>query len=161
MKLLRLAILPAFIFAAASARGHGNDEHAGHGGGQAAEYGEPGDPAAPARVVEVAMREGDGKMLFAPDVVTVEKGEQIRFRLKNEGQLEHEFFLGTPEEIEEHADMMQAVPDMKHNDPNAIRLDTKADGEIIWKFTSEGEFDFVCLIPGHREAGMIGRIVVK
>ena len=33
--------------------------------------------------------------------------------------------------------------------------------EITWKFSKSGEFNFACLIPGHFEAGMIGRITVK
>jgi uncharacterized cupredoxin-like copper-binding protein len=88
---------------------HGPEEH---GSNHRAAFGEPGDDKAPVRVVEVSMREGDGKMLFAPDVVTVTKGEQIRFRLKNEGELEHEFVLGTPEEIAEHAEMMRTMPEL-------------------------------------------------
>lgn len=33
-------------------------------------------------------------------------------------------------------------------------------GEIVWRFDQAGEFDFACLIPGHYQAGMKGRIVV-
>jgi uncharacterized cupredoxin-like copper-binding protein len=32
---------------------------------------------------------------------------------------------------------------------------------MIWRFTKAGTFEFACLIPGHREAGMIGTIIVK
>ena len=37
----------------------------------------------------------------------------------------------------------------------------KKTGDIVWRFTKAGEFDFSCLIPGHREAGMSGKIIVK
>jgi uncharacterized cupredoxin-like copper-binding protein len=33
-------------------------------------------------------------------------------------------------------------------------------GEIVWQFTKAGEFHFGCLVPGHFEAGMVGRIRV-
>ena len=33
-------------------------------------------------------------------------------------------------------------------------------GEIVWTFNRAGEFDFACLIPGHFQAGMVGRIRV-
>ncbi|OYZ86287.1 MAG: copper resistance protein, partial [Xanthobacter sp. 17-67-6] len=56
---------------------------------------------------------------------------------------------------------MRKNPDMEHDDPNAKRLMPKKTGEIVWKFTKPGTFDFSCLIPGHREAGMFGTIVVK
>jgi uncharacterized cupredoxin-like copper-binding protein len=33
--------------------------------------------------------------------------------------------------------------------------------EIVWKFTKRGEFEFACLIPGHYEKGMFGKVIVK
>jgi uncharacterized cupredoxin-like copper-binding protein len=50
---------------------------------------------------------------------------------------------------------------MEHADPNGIRLAPKKGGEIVWKFTKRGTFEYSCLIPGHRQAGMIGAVVVK
>ena len=41
--------------------------------------GEPGNPNKQARIVQITMREGDGKMLFIPDRIEIRKGEQIRF----------------------------------------------------------------------------------
>jgi len=161
MTLARLIVLPLVILATTPLLAHGPDEHVKHGDHQAATYGEPGDANAPARTVEIAMREGDGKMLFKPDEVIVSRGEQIRFHLNNEGELDHEFVLGTPEEIDEHAEMMRTMPEMKHDDPNSKRLGPKATADIVWKFTTAGTFDFACLIPGHREAGMTGKITVK
>jgi hypothetical protein len=35
--------------------------------------GEPGNPKKPARVIRMSMRDGDGKMSFAPDRITVKK----------------------------------------------------------------------------------------
>ena len=58
------------------------------------------------------------------------------------------------------AEMMKN-PEMEHDDPNAKRLAPGKTGELFWKFTKAGEFDFSCLIPGHREAGMTGKIIVK
>jgi uncharacterized cupredoxin-like copper-binding protein len=123
--------------------------------------GEPGNPKRPARVVQVVMREGDGKMLFIPDRVEVKRGEQIRFVLRNNGELEHEFVLATAEENLKHAEEMKKHPDMEHDDPNAKRVKPKKRDELIWRFTKRGTFEFGCLIPGHREAGMLGTVVVK
>src|SRR5262249_17370877 len=36
-----------------------------------------------------------------------------------------------------------------------------AHGEILWRFTKAGTFEFACLIPGRREAGMLGRVIVR
>jgi uncharacterized cupredoxin-like copper-binding protein len=50
---------------------------------------------------------------------------------------------------------------MEHDDPNGKRLKPEGTSEILWRFTKKGEFEFSCLIPGHREAGMLGTIIVK
>ena len=123
--------------------------------------GEPGNPKKRARVVLVTMREGDGKMMFVPDKVEIRKGEQIRFMLRNSGVLEHEFLLATTEENLKHAELMKKFPDMEHDEPNGKRLKPNATGEIVWRFTKAGTFEFGCLIPGHREAGMFGTVIVK
>jgi uncharacterized cupredoxin-like copper-binding protein len=123
--------------------------------------GEPGDPKKPARVVNISMKEEDGKMLFIPDRVEVRRGEQIKFVLRNNGEIKHEFMLASKEDNDKHAELMKKYPDMEHDDPNGKTLETKKTGDLIWRFTKIGEFEFACLIPGHREAGMHGKVIVK
>ena len=123
--------------------------------------GVPGNPKKPARVVEVTMKEGDGKMEYVPNRVEVKRNEQIRFVLKNVGELAHEFVLATTADNLKHAELMQKYPDMEHDDPNGKTLQPKANSEILWRFTKRGTFEFGCLIPGHREAGMTGTVIVK
>jgi len=101
---------------------------------------------------------GDSKK---PARVEVKRGEQIRFVLKNAGELAHEFVLASTADNLKHAALMQKYPDMEHDDPNGKTLQPKGNAEIIWRFTKRGEFEYGCLIPGHREAGMTGKIVVK
>lgn len=132
--------------------GEGHDERA---------YGEPGDPKKSARVIQVTMRDSDGKMEFVPSQLEIRKGEQVKFVIRNNGELDHEIVLATLDENLKHAVEMAKNPDMEHDDPNAKRLAPKKSGEIVWRFTKAGEFDFSCLIPGHREAGMFGKITVK
>ena len=162
-KLIPVAVLAVVSSAAAFA--HGPSGHHGQSGQQGPSeglaYGQPGDPRHEARLIVVTMKEADGKMLFEPSRIEVQKGEQIRFRLENVGVLDHEFLLGTQQEIEEHAEMMKAMPDMKHDDPNSKQVAPRASGDLVWRFTNAGEFDFACMIPGHREAGMTGKILVK
>jgi len=150
--LLSALVMPAAAGPGGAGHGHHGDETA---------YGKPGDPKKPARLVLVRMGEGDGKMYFSPAVIEVKKGEQIRLKLTNGGELDHELVLATLEMNLKHAEEMKKNPDMEHDDPNAKRLAPKKSGDIVWQFTKTGEFDFSCLIPGHREAGMTGKIVVK
>lgn len=133
----------------------------GHSHGDDRAYGEPGNPKQPARIVQITMRESDGKMEFVPNRLEVRRGEQIRFVLRNNGELDHEIVLATLEDNLRHAEEMRKNPDMEHDDPNAKRLAPKKTAEILWRFTKAGQFDFSCLIPGHRESGMFGTIIVK
>ena len=157
---MKVPTLAALLLSAASTLAIAGAGAPGHSH-QSFSAGEPGDPKKPARVVNVSMREDDGKMLFVPDLIEVRKGEQIKFVLRNNGELKHEFMLATVPENDKHAELMQKYPDMEHEDPNGKSLETKKSVELVWKFTKAGEFEFACLIPGHRESGMHGKVVVK
>ena len=154
---IAIAIIGGLTFAAPSFAAPGEKGHS-H---ETFSAGEPGNPNKPSRVVLVAMREGDGKMMYIPEKVEVKQGEQIRFVIRNNGELDHEFILATTEENLKHAEQMKKYPEMEHDDPNAIRLAPKKAREIVWKFTKAGIFEYGCLIPGHREAGMTGKVIVK
>ena len=133
-----------------------------HGDMEEKAYGKPGDPKKPARIVQVVMGETDGtKMYFIPDRINVRKGEQIRFLLRNNGNVDHEFVVATVEDNLAHMTVMEKNPDLEHHDPNARRLKPKKTAEFVWHFTKAGTFDFSCLIPGHRPAGMTGTITVE
>jgi uncharacterized cupredoxin-like copper-binding protein len=158
------SLLLAAIFATSfGAVAHGEAGHAGHGHGHAVEtpYGQPGDPAETGRVVRIVMDESESGMLFLPDSLHVRRGEQVQFLLRNEGELEHELVIGSVDANREHAKEMSADPEMAHEDPNAKRLGPKESGVLRWRFTQAGIFEYACLIPGHREAGMVGTIVVE
>jgi len=159
VKILTLAavLLPMLFTAGLALAGPGEPGHS-HSTFSA---GEPGDPKKAARVVAITMREDDGKMLFIPDKIDVRKGEQVRFIIRNNGALKHEFMLASVQDNDKHAELMKKYPDMEHDDPNGKNLDPGKVTEIIWRFSKAGTFEFACLIPGHREAGMHGTLSVK
>jgi len=125
--------------------------------------GQPGDPKKSTRTIRVLMHDdgNEKNMRFEPALIRVRKGEQIRFVLENGGTESHEFMLATVAENRKHAEVMKKFPEMEHDDPNAKRLAMSQRGELLWKFTKAGEFEFACLIPGHYEAGMHGKIIVR
>jgi uncharacterized cupredoxin-like copper-binding protein len=148
------AVLPAFAVAATLIHLGPGQAHEAHLHFSA---GEPGDPKKPARTITISMRE----MQFEPSRVEVHKGEQIRFVLRNVGTESHEFVLATPDENRKHEEVMKKFPNMEHDDPNAKRVPRSESAELLWAFTKPGEFEFACLIPDHREYGMVGTVVVK
>jgi uncharacterized cupredoxin-like copper-binding protein len=139
--------------------GPGVGIHDEHGAGSAA--GEAGDPAQPARVVRITMAERGGRMLYLPDRIQVRRNEQIRFVLNNTGGVAHEFVLGSAVENKRHAEEMQKFPGMVHDGPNARTLGSAHAAEMVWRFTKPGTYEYSCLIPGHRDAGMMGTVVVR
>jgi uncharacterized cupredoxin-like copper-binding protein len=146
------------IAAAATAFPHGGAAHDGHTTFSA---GEPGDPKKPARLVEVVMMERPGEMSFFPKRIEIKRGEQIKFIVRNTGALTHEFILATTAENLKHAEEMKKNPEMEHDDPNGKTVESKKVTEFVWRFSKAGEFEYGCLIPGHREAGMTGTVIVK
>ena len=164
----RLIIAAALAFALGSPGAFAGED--GHGGkaahkpraqqpkGHRAALGAPGDPTKVTRTVEIGMSDD---MRFRPASVEVKKGETVRFLVKNNGGIRHEMVLGTRTELEAHAAHMRQSPGMEHHDPNAVSVEPGKTGTLIWRFTKAGRFDFACLVPGHFEAGMVGKLVVN
>lgn len=120
-------------------------------------WGVAGEASSVGRVVEVSM--GD-TMRFTPSRLEFRLGETVRFVVRNTGRSLHEFVLGTRVENERHAELMKRFPNMAHDEPYMAHVEAGGKGEIIWTFNRAGEFEFACLIAGHYDAGMFGRIRV-
>lgn len=141
-----------------AARAHGDAPHAGPVVREQKPWGIAGEKREARRTIAVSM--GDD-MRFRPAQIVVREGETVRFVIRNRGRLMHEFVIGTPEELEEHAALMEKFPDMQHDEPYMAHVGPGRRGEIVWLFNRAGEFRFACLIAGHYQAGMVGRIVVE
>ena len=165
--------MSATAFAAGS---HGD----GHGGGHSASSGEPGKASEASRTITVEMYD----MYYEPESIAVTPGETVRFVVKNEGNLVHEFNIGSPEAHESHQkEMMMMVEHgaiqgdkinmdnmnmdmgdgkpMKHDDPNSVLLEPGQSKEVVWKFSEESNIEFACNVPGHYQAGMYGDVNFK
>jgi len=120
-------------------------------------WGIAGDARAVKRTIEIAMTDA---MRFAPDRLTVRQGETVRLVIRNNGKMLHELVIGTRQELDEHAALMVKFPNMEHDEPYMAHVDPGKTGQIVWHFNRAGEFDFACLIAGHYQAGMVGKITV-
>lgn len=161
--LIATALASAFVFPATNlfASGSGDHKH-GHEEEEfdpvSNEFGsyEPGMKAT--KTIEIEMRD---EMSFRPDIIKVKVGDVIMFEHKNIGKLMHEFVLGTADSLDEHAEMMKKFPGMEHAEPYMTHVAPGEHGKILWKFSEPGEFSFGCLIPGHYDAGMKGKVIVE
>jgi uncharacterized cupredoxin-like copper-binding protein len=100
-------------------------------------------------------------MRFTPSEITVKANETVRFVVDNNGVLLHEIVIGTPDELQKHAVMMEKFPNMTHDEPYMAHVDPGKQGLVVWNFNRPGEFEFACLLPGHFQTGMKGKITVK
>ncbi|WP_245150581.1 cupredoxin domain-containing protein [Pollutimonas harenae] len=165
LSILALCTLPALATAAGShAGGHDMPAHGmpGHDMSTmsqvASPNGQPGDSAKVSRTIELTM---DDTMRFTPSEIQVKAGETIRFFIKNSGKIPHEMVVGSLADLKAHALEMRKMPNMQHAEPNAITLNAGQRGGLIWKFDQAGTVDFACTIPGHMEAGMVGKVKVN
>ena len=122
------------------------------------EFGEFNPAMKPERMIRVVMT---GDMKFVPEILHFRKDEIVKFVFTNKGELIHEFVMGSSKELERHVKLMTTKPTMEHEEPHMIHLDSGDTGSLTWKFSQNGEFTFACLIPGHFEAGMHGKIIVR
>lgn len=164
MKTRDIALLAAAVLGLAAqgaALAHSGEPHGAkpvdYSQAEETTFGRAADPAKAARTVTIDMRDS---MRFSPDQVTIRQGEIVRFVIKNRGRILHEMVIGTETELQAHAEAMRKFPGMEHDELYMAHVAPGKVGEIGWQFTRAGEFRFACLIPGHFEAGMVGRIRV-
>ncbi|SLN63070.1 cupredoxin domain-containing protein [Oceanibacterium hippocampi] len=175
--LSRTAAGAAFTVAAVLAAGPSSADM-GHGSSKG--VGHAGEAAKATRTVEIVMHDN----FYEPEKVDVKAGETVRFTVRNNGELVHEFNIGTADMHRGHQkEMMMMVehgvlePDRinheaakamqadmghgMHNDPNSVLLEPGKSGEVVWTFPEDAVLEFACNVPGHYEAGMQGQIMIK
>jgi uncharacterized cupredoxin-like copper-binding protein len=159
---LKMLVTAVLIGLAGGAFAHGNEDHSKDRKAtvvkkEQKEWGIAGDLKPAVRTIEIRMTDA---MRFTPDRIEVKQGETVRLVHKNDGKIMHEFVLGTKKELDEHAALMIKFPNMEHDEPYMAHVGSGKTGEIVWTFNRVGEFDFACLIPGHYQAGMVGKVKV-
>ena len=160
MKLIKTLLLAAALATSGLALAHTDKPHDKKDGPVKKEqkaWGIASDAKAGMRTVELRMTDN---MRFTPDKLEVKQGETVKFVLRNNGAVMHEFVLGTKKELDEHAALMVKFPTMEHSEPYMAHVAPGKTGEIIWTFNRPGDFDFACLIAGHYSAGMVGKVKV-
>ena len=101
-----------------------------------------GKPAASsAQAVEVKATD---MMRFEPATITVTSGTPVRLTLTNDGALEHNWVVD-------------------NLDGRKVQVDARSKASASGEFTptASGTYEFYCSVPGHREAGMKGTLVVQ
>ena len=129
------------------------------------------------RTIEVKMYDN----YYEPNTFKIKKGETVKFKVKNLGELVHEFNIANPIMHVKHQPEMELMVEneillgdridkdkmqkmaamdksMGHSHSNSVLLAPKEEGTLIWKFENAVNIEIACNVPGHYQAGMIAAV---
>jgi len=110
------------------------------------------------RTIEVAMTDD---LRYDPDELIVRAGETVRFLVRNEGTMVHEFLIGTPEDQARFEEEMVAGHGGGHGDEVGVTVDPGDMVEFTYTFGAEGDLLVGCHQPGHYAGGMVANLTVE
>ena len=95
---------------------------------------------------------------FEPGVLEFERGETVRFVVRNDDPIDHELIIGD----EAVQDVHERGTETHHGaKPGEISIDAGDSAETTYTFDRSGELIFGCHLPGHYDYGMRGTIEVS
>jgi uncharacterized cupredoxin-like copper-binding protein len=109
--------------------------------------GQPQAKATPAAQVSPEAKIVATDLKFTPPTIQAKVGQPLKVVLENKGVIEHDL----------------AFPTLKADKASgALKVVAKPGQAVTLEFTptAKGSYEYVCTIPGHKEAGMKGTITV-
>ena len=105
------------------------------------------------RSIEIAMRYSR----FEPSTLTVRVGQNVRFTLRNEDFIDHEWIVGDDALHARH----ETGDEPAHGDrPTEQSIPALGVVTTTVRFPEPGTYAYICHLPGHRVYGMVGTLVV-
>ncbi len=117
-------------------------------------------PTASSSVQQVTLDASEFK--FDPATVEVAAGRPVRIMMRNKGTIEHDWaiqkipMVGMKESSSGGHDMIGMNQPELHM--NAMMGQT---AQVEFTPTTPGTYEIYCTVMGHKEAGMVGKLVVK
>ncbi len=117
-----------------------------------------------ADMIEVALGVIEGRNWgFDPPVIEVRAGTPVMLTLVNDGRVEHDVEIARL-----MADDVEKMGGAEHNeaaghhdmDVVAVHAMPGTTAAVMFTPMEAGEYEYVCTLPGHKEAGMIGTLIV-
>ena len=110
-------------------------------------------PGATSETVEVRIRHSR----FVPEEISVARGVSVRFVVRNDDPIDHEFILGDEAVQDRHERGTET-----HHGERRGEVSVAAGATVTTSFTFDrpGVVLLGCHLPGHYEYGMRGRVVV-
>ena len=96
---------------------------------------------------------------FQPSTITVKVNRPVKIMLKNNGTVVHDF--SSADAIVTLMNSQGAMHDMDNmNLMMHVAVEAGQSGSIEFTPTQAGTYTFWCTVAGHKEAGMVGKLVV-
>ena len=117
-------------------------------------------------VLEITLNAVEGRpWRFEPSVIEAHVGQPVKLTLVNEGRVEHDVEIpAVPAADIEVAGGVENHERLggghHHEGVIAAHAEPGTTATVIFTPTEAGEYEFTCTIPGHKEAGMVGKLVV-
>ena len=118
-------------------------------------------------VVEISLNVVEGKAPwgFDPAIIVVPLGSRVKLTLTNDGRAEHDVEI-----THLMADNVVSMAGLAHvdrlgggsHDDTVVAAHAMpgTTASVMFTPTMAGEYEFHCTLPGHRELGMVGTIIV-
>jgi uncharacterized cupredoxin-like copper-binding protein len=95
-------------------------------------------------------------LMFTPANFEVPAGSEVTLKLVNNGAVEHNFIILKKGTV--YTTAADILPEDMIID---AKLAAGESGDFTFKIDEAGEYDVICNVPGHLEAGMVGKMIVK
>ncbi|WP_374712925.1 cupredoxin domain-containing protein [Symbiobacterium terraclitae] len=100
-------------------------------------------------------------MAFGTKELTLQKGKTYKLVIKNNDTVEHDFSIDEiPVKIAEEGHKGghgagQKTPDLH------VHAEAGKTESVVFTPTESGTYTFYCTVAGHKEAGMVGKLIVQ
>lgn len=125
----------------------------------------PAGTPTPPPIYEITVQT-DNSLRFSPETITVAVGQPVHLILQNGGSLEHDFNINNLTLSEAPAGSGAHHHHSPAPTPEAgkfnlhIAATTEESGVLDFTPMAAGEYEFYCSTAGHKEAGMVGKLIV-
>jgi uncharacterized cupredoxin-like copper-binding protein len=114
-------------------------------------WGSSGQAGPKPQAVEIVAGAPPNEFAFAPREITVTARQPVQLTLVNRGAVEHDLVI----------DALRLSVPPKGRDPATHVLAPGKSVTVTFTPARAGRFEFWCTVPGHKEVGMKGVLIVK
>lgn len=98
---------------------------------------------------------------FKPSTLKVSVGQPVKVIFRNAGSVEHDWSIfKLPISGKKESSGGHDMPNMTEEPAVHVAAKHGQSNQLEFTPTTAGTYEFWCTVPGHKEAGMIGKLVV-